>query len=894
VTAPRHDAFISYSHAVDGRLAAVLESGLERLAKPMFRLRAMDVFRDQTSLAASPGLWAGIVEHLTGSRWFVLMASPASAASAWCHKEVVWWLEHRDASTVLVVLTEGEIVWDGSARDFDWSRTTALSPALKGRFGDEPLYVDLRWARSLDRLSAGDPRLRGAVLDVAAPIRGVPKDELDGEDVRQLRRARVWRRAAVTAIAIAALVAVWQAVEATRQRDVARRQRDLALARQLAAQASALRVSEPVVALLLAAQAHAVLPSAEASTTLLRVLKAAPLEKIVEHSERLLSLAVARGTDSVVAGDGAGATLRLDVTNGRVETLVPAPAASFLQGKTAMAVSPDGRSLAAGGHANRLTLWREGGARQELETAHETEERSRDSFIVSLAFSPDGRWLASAATSGLVLLHDLTAGTVKTLENAEAGMTRVAFSPDGRVLAAGGDSGNVRIFGLRDRTRVLLGDCGRRFVEGLAFSSDGTDLFCATSDAVIQVFAIPSRKRKERIDAYAHGELRTLAMSPVGDTFITGHANGAIVRWQRTGPAAGWSGEEVYRHAAEVQSASYLADSRRFVSLGFDGRLFVSRPLGWPALVTQRWRSATTFWEARLASEAGHIILSTKDGTVVAALRSGDVVRVVPRLAEPPAKPVETQRLIASHADREAFADPGGKLRVIRAGAARTAVEMQGSHGRFITSGVFSPDGRTLYAMHDEFLHAWNVETGAPRAEPLRIGGGIVAASPDGRLLAVTTPAPLDLTGLTRSGRGPRVALIRAADLTPVVRDLEMMWGHNDREVGPPFFTPDGRVLVTNAGSMFTLWDVVSRQRIEEVLRLPQGAGPLGFAAGAAELVVAVPATGAILTVDVNAGAWAQSACRLAGRSLTGAEWNRYVSQELTYAPACEGGRFVR
>lgn len=51
-----HDAFLSDSHSADGRLAPALEAALEKLARPLFRLRAIDVFRDQTSLAANPGL----------------------------------------------------------------------------------------------------------------------------------------------------------------------------------------------------------------------------------------------------------------------------------------------------------------------------------------------------------------------------------------------------------------------------------------------------------------------------------------------------------------------------------------------------------------------------------------------------------------------------------------------------------------------------------------------------------------------------------------------------------------------------------------------------------------------------------------------------------------------
>ena len=52
------DAFISYSHAADGRLAPVLQAGLQSLGKPWYRRRALRVFRDQTTLSATPELWS--------------------------------------------------------------------------------------------------------------------------------------------------------------------------------------------------------------------------------------------------------------------------------------------------------------------------------------------------------------------------------------------------------------------------------------------------------------------------------------------------------------------------------------------------------------------------------------------------------------------------------------------------------------------------------------------------------------------------------------------------------------------------------------------------------------------------------------------------------------------
>jgi hypothetical protein len=207
VEAAKHDAFISYNH-FDHALAKALEEGMERLAKPLLSLRAIDVFRDETGLAANPDLWAGIIDHLTGTKWLVLLACPEWAGSYWCGREALWWIENHSPERILIVLIGGEIAWDRERNDFDWSVTTALNEGLSGRFHEEPLYVDLRWARGQDGLTLSNLQFRDAVLNLSATIRGIAKDKLDGEDVRQLRRNRRLVRAGVTAIAIAAAVAV--------------------------------------------------------------------------------------------------------------------------------------------------------------------------------------------------------------------------------------------------------------------------------------------------------------------------------------------------------------------------------------------------------------------------------------------------------------------------------------------------------------------------------------------------------------------------------------------------------------------------------------------------------------------------------------------------------------
>jgi hypothetical protein len=66
----RYNAFISYSHAADGRLAPTIQSAIHRLAKPWSKLRRLHVFRDKTSLTATPGLWSSIESALNESEWF--------------------------------------------------------------------------------------------------------------------------------------------------------------------------------------------------------------------------------------------------------------------------------------------------------------------------------------------------------------------------------------------------------------------------------------------------------------------------------------------------------------------------------------------------------------------------------------------------------------------------------------------------------------------------------------------------------------------------------------------------------------------------------------------------------------------------------------------------------
>jgi tetratricopeptide (TPR) repeat protein len=227
---PLYDAFISYSHAKDKALASVLQSAIQRLGKPWYRRRALRLFRDDTSLTATPHLWPSIEKALGQTRFLILMASPEAAASRWVNQELAWWIDHKGADTVLIALTEGELEWDGEAGCFRTSETLPLPPALAGKFVDEPLWIDLRPYRN--SASPRDARFTDLAASIAATLHGRAKEDLLSQEVRQQRRALRLAGAAVAMLLILVSVAGWQWNAARVQRN--RAEQTLALATRTA------------------------------------------------------------------------------------------------------------------------------------------------------------------------------------------------------------------------------------------------------------------------------------------------------------------------------------------------------------------------------------------------------------------------------------------------------------------------------------------------------------------------------------------------------------------------------------------------------------------------------------------------------------------------------------
>jgi hypothetical protein len=313
---------MSYSHALDGVLAPAVQKCLHQLARPWNRPRALRVFRDKTNLPLTDDLWMEIESALAQSRYFILLASPPAAESRWVARELAWWKEHHGPSRILVVLTDGEIVWDDGRADFDWHRTTALPGQMAAWFPAEPLWIDLRWARK-ENLSVRHSRFRREIAALAAPVHGTSPDELENEDLRQHRKVRLFTRAAAAALAGLGVLAFAGGVTAVvqwrhavdRQQAAEAAQRRTAV-ESLLARADAARDDDPRAALRYGLAADAIAPSGATTSNLLDTLTHTRLvANLTGLTDSVNALTFAAGGNTLATGSGDSEVILWDVAD---------------------------------------------------------------------------------------------------------------------------------------------------------------------------------------------------------------------------------------------------------------------------------------------------------------------------------------------------------------------------------------------------------------------------------------------------------------------------------------------------------------------------------------------------------------------------------------------------
>jgi WD40 repeat protein len=485
-TADGYDGFISYSHKHDAVLGPLLQTNVERFAKPWYKMRALRIFIDTADLGLNPALWPPIEAAMSSSRWFILLASAEAAESEPVNREVRWWLTHGPTDRLLVIGTSPGLAWD----DGDWAVGAPVPPALRGALSDEPHWADLSKVQLDDRKSVIPDR---DVAAVAAPLRGMNMDKLVGEHLTLHRRAMRLAKGAVAVMAVLTALAVAFGIYASVERNTAIQQRDQAVANQIGTEVDQLETTDPSLAAELDVAANQISPSPATEARLIATTTT-PL------SSRLTGPTSAAGVDSVAfspngktlaASDGDDDEVWLwNLTN----PARPVPLGKPLVGATnipltgidSVAFSRDG-ILAAGGSEGRVWLWNLTNPARPMPFAKSLT--GPVGGIWSLAFSPDGHTLAVGDGNGMIWLWNFTNPAHPSqldppLTGPNGYIDSVAFSRDGILAAASGDSNDVWLWDTNAPVPYqlprspLTGPSGA--VESVAFSPDG--ILAAGSD----------------------------------------------------------------------------------------------------------------------------------------------------------------------------------------------------------------------------------------------------------------------------------------------------------------------------------------------------------------------------------------------------------------------------
>jgi WD40 repeat protein len=153
--------------------------------------------------------------------------------------------------------------------------------------------------------------------------------------------------------------------------------------------------------------------------------------------------------------------------------------------------------------------------------------------VGAVAFSPDGRWLASGGWDCPIVVRDLSqAGKSIELPGSPHSTFRLAFSPDGSCLAAAGLNRSLRLWRTADWSppRVLQDHTG--VVRSLAFSPDGALLATAGADGVLLLWNTSDWRQLGRVETQP-GSLNFAAFTPDGAGILTADQDGQLRLWDR-------------------------------------------------------------------------------------------------------------------------------------------------------------------------------------------------------------------------------------------------------------------------------------------------------------------------------------------------------------------------